>query len=114
TAHLQLVAGFDHGGEVRRYLTLVDANNGQLDALGPRPGRDRVAPLGRVPVLGGQPNVDVLPGPVPWPVEHLQTQTDRNRGLGNGLRDRRNEPPHGSVAPVPLLAPGVPVVVVAD
>src|SRR5262249_40423522 len=37
-----------------------------------------------------------------------------NTGLGNGLRDRGNEPPHASVAPVPLLAPGIAVVVVAN
>src|SRR5207237_9738461 len=75
---------------------------------------DRVAAWGRVPVLGGEAYVDVLAGPVPGPVGDVEAHGDGLGRLRNGLGDRADEPPHASVAPVPLLAPWVAVVVVAD
>ena len=66
-AQLELVAGPQLVDEIRRDLAVVEALDGEHERslLGRR--RDRVAALRLVAVLGGQPDVDVLAGPVAGP-----------------------------------------------
>ena len=79
----------------------------------PRRRRDRVAPLRLIPVVGGEPDVDVLPGPMPG-----QPGTSRRSVVVrtvSGIVSATVAPASArrSVTPVALLAPGVAVVVVA-
>src|SRR5437660_898559 len=65
---LELIADLGHGGEVGRHLTVVEADDGELEPLvlwwRRRSRRDRVAALGRVAVLRGEADVHVLTGAV--------------------------------------------------
>src|SRR5207248_377341 len=71
-AQFDLVADVEVGGEIRRHLAVVDANDGELELLAAGCRGDRVAALGRVSVFGGEAYVDVLAGPVPGPVGYVQ------------------------------------------
>ena len=90
----------------------VSASRGVLGRRG-----DRVGALGLVAVLGGQPHVDVLPGPVARPVRARRARASWRGRLRRRSRRRSRAPddrrPARSVAPVALLPPRVAVVVVA-
>ncbi len=75
-------------GQVRRDLAVVEALDRQRErgSLGRR--GDRVRALGDVAVLGGQPDVDVLPRAVPGPAGHVED--DR---LRTGCLRRRSRAP---------------------
>ena len=81
-----------------------------------RGAAERVAALGAVAVLGGQPHVDVLPGQVPRPARHVEHEGAARSASRPGARPARPAARRAgrSVALVPLLAPWVSVVVVAE
>ena len=91
-AQLDLVADLEHVGEVRRDLAIVDPLDGDGDAVPIGRGRDRVAPLGLVAVLRGQPDVDVLTRQVTGPVRDLQHEASDARRLVDQLEDRGDLP----------------------
>ena len=69
-AELELVAGAELVDEVRRDLTVVEPLHGEHEIAVLRRGRDRVAALGLVSVLGRQAHIDVLAGAMPGPGRH--------------------------------------------
>src|SRR3970040_2634539 len=70
-----------------RDLAIAEALDGELDP-GVIPCRrcNRVTPLGLIPILRGQPNVDVLAGEMPGPCAHVE---------GDGADSRRILVEHG-------------------
>src|SRR5690606_6112065 len=79
--------------EVRGHLAVGDALDGHLDAAR-AVGRARqgVGPLGGVPVGGGEPQVDVLPGLVPRPAGHVEHEGRCRRALGTPVHEGRELP----------------------
>ena len=72
-AQLELIAGLEHVGEVRRDLAVIEPLDREREEFTVRRGGDRVAALSLVPVLGGEADVHVLAGAVAGPpgqVEH--------------------------------------------
>ena len=61
-AQLELVPGLEASRQVRRHLAVVEPLDGEDEVLVLRRGRDRVAALRLVAVLGREPHVDVLAG----------------------------------------------------
>ena len=86
-AQLDLVARPQLVGQVRRDLAVVEALDGELDAGAVGRRGDRVAALRLVAVLGGQPDVDVLPGAVTGPVGHVEDERLGAGRLGDDVDD---------------------------
>src|SRR5829696_9487713 len=72
-AQLDLVALAELVGQVRGDLAVLEALDGQPDERVAGRRRDRVAALRLVAVLGGQADVDVLPGAMPGPAGDVET-----------------------------------------
>src|SRR5262249_16848636 len=87
TAQLKLVAGLEPLGQVGRYLAVLKSFNGDHEMIVVGTRRDRIAPLRLVAVLSGQPHVDMLTGPVPVPVGHVEHDARRPARLGYELDD---------------------------
>jgi hypothetical protein len=91
-AKLQLVTRFDLVDEVRGDLPVLETLDGQDQVVVFGAGRNGVAALGLIPVLGREANVDVLAGTVPRPGRRVE-----HEALGSGrfidqLDDRRELP----------------------
>jgi hypothetical protein len=82
-AQLELVAGLERLGQVRRHLAVVEPLDREDEVLVLGRGRDRVAALCLVTVLGGQPHVNVLAGQVIGPVGGVEHNALRARVLGD-------------------------------
>jgi hypothetical protein len=91
-AQLDPVAGPQHIRQIGRDLAVVEPFHRQLDARAVGSGPDRVAPLGLVPVLGGQSDVDVLAGPVAGPSRDVEGDRLGPRRLRHELDDLRLQP----------------------
>ena len=109
-AKLQLVPHPELADQVRRYLTVIEPLNRYRKPPLFRCGGDRIAPLGLVAIFGGESHIDVLSGPMSHPAWHVKDQVNTVAASRPARRRRRAA---RSVAPVPLLAPWVAVVVVA-
>src|SRR5437867_2421073 len=74
SAELERVTRPELVGQVRRDLPVVEPLDGQeqLGVLGT--GRDRVAALRLIAVLGGEPDIDVLPGVVAGPGRRFEQE----------------------------------------
>ena len=108
---LDLVADDQDISEVRRHLAVVEPLDRDRHARPVGGRRDRVAALGRVAVLGGETDVDVLSRQVAGPIRDVE-----GRGCGRAASRRYGRRPRRwprSVAGVPLFPPRVAVVVVA-
>ena len=116
-AHLELVAGAHLLDEVGRDLAVVDELDRELERVELGRRGDRVRALRLVAVLGGQAHVDVLAGAVPGPARARRARACARAASRRRPRARspcaRRSGGGRSVAPVPLLAPRVAVVVVA-
>src|SRR5438309_11037808 len=73
-AELEPVPHLELADQIWRYLAVVQAfdRQGQPAVFGGR--RYRVAPLGHVSVLGGQPNIYVLAGQMPRPIRDVEVK----------------------------------------
>src|SRR4051794_3234823 len=91
-ANLELVARPDLLDQVRRDLAVVDELDGDLQRVELGRRGDRVRALRLVAVLGGQPDVAVLPRPGARPVGDVERQGARPRRLGDDLAPRRGAP----------------------
>jgi hypothetical protein len=91
-AQLELVAGLKLVDEIGRHLAVVEPLHRQRQTLVLGRGRDGVRALRLIAVLGGQPDVDVLPGDVPRPLGHVEHDRARASGLF-GHAEHRRQPP---------------------
>ena len=85
-AQLELVAREHVLRQVRRHLAVLDQLDRQLETSFLRRRGDRIRALGLVAVLGGQADVDVLPGAVAGPALHVEHER-----LGVGVSARISE-----------------------
>ena len=119
-AQLDLVAVRSVLAQVAGHLAVGQHLDRQLDALVVGRCRDRVAALGLVAVLGGQADVDVLAGAMAGPVGDVDDEGVGASASPGGARPAgpRATGSRGtaamSVPRVPLLAPGVAALVVAE
>jgi hypothetical protein len=92
----QLEPVADLGGvdEIGRDLAVVETVDRDLEAAGGRRRGDRVRAHGRVAVLGGEPDVDVLAGDVVRPALDLDRKGARSRRLRTGGDDGPGTPAH--------------------
>ena len=104
-AELETIPRPELVGQVRRHLAVADALDGQLELCRAWCRRERVAALRLITVLGGQPDVDVLPREVAGPVRDVRAyrlDAWRLRDDLHGLRDLPGQSPqyrcsrHGS------------------
>src|SRR6202011_6107269 len=92
TAELDLVAWLELVSEIGGDLTVVDADDGQLEACAVWRRCDRVAALRLVAVFGGQADVDVLPGAVSGPAGDVDGDRLDARRLDDDVDDLRDLP----------------------
>jgi hypothetical protein len=93
SAQLELVARAQLAGQVRGHLAIGDALDGQRQPLTDvRRGRDRIAALRLVAVVGGQTNIHMLAGSVPRPARHVQDDAANAWGLVDELSDVAKAP----------------------
>jgi hypothetical protein len=74
------------------YLAVVEPLDGERDASAVGRRGDRVASLRLIAVLGGQPNIDVLAGPVAGPAGYVEDDRLDAGCLGDGLDEFRELP----------------------
>src|SRR5262249_48604273 len=86
---LELVTRPEFVDEVRRDLAVVEPLDGQEQPGVLRTGRDRVAALRLIAVLGGQPDIDVLPGTVAGPRRRLEPEARAPTGFVDEFDDLR-------------------------
>jgi hypothetical protein len=89
---LEVVSGLDGLRQVRRDLAVVESFDGEDEVLVLGRRGDRVAALSLVAVLGGEPHVHMLAGPMTGPVCGLQDQAGRARVLADESDDARGLP----------------------
>ena len=92
TSKLDLVSRAQLSDEIRRNLAVVEPLDSDGDAPVLGRGSDRIAPLRLVSVLGGEADVDVLAGEMPWPVGHVDGYARHLRSLGGDLGDLADLP----------------------
>jgi hypothetical protein len=97
SAQLELIAGSEAVGEIRRDLAVFEPLHHQVHGRALRCRRDGVAALRRVSVWRSQTDVDVLSRQVTAPAVDLQRQPVDGTGLG-GVRDDGRKPPRQSPA----------------
>ena len=92
---IELVPHLDDVGEVGRDLAVLEPFDIELDEWVRGRGRHGVGALGRVAVLGRQPDDVVLPWPVVNSVGDLEPEPDGPRCRMGDLADRRPSPAAG-------------------
>ena len=91
-AQLEPVARPGLAGEPGRHLPALEPLDGEREPRRLGRGGDRVAALGLVAVLRGEPDVDVLARQVAGPARDVEDERGRPAGLGHPLDDLRGPP----------------------